>query len=195
MKKLRFALLLIFCCLCVCGLSACAEAEPEPGGDVFSDTGVYLGFESMPVYATPQDALSDGCFVVVSQGDDSSQLYGGKEHWNQFLKDSENGVAALLRVVHFVDETPYAADLLFRDGAYYYFDAESTDLHKKPFSCLRKLTGRAGNPEKDSFLYVLTDSTELTYGDVSRVMYSSDSNAGKDLPDYRWLGFTTYLDE
>jgi hypothetical protein len=192
---MRKKLMGLFCVvLCVFGLVACADREPDISVH-FSEDGTYLGFEDVPEYATSDDALEDGCFVVVSDSDGGGLLYGGQEYWAQFLQDSGNGDDAFLRVVQFIDGTAYVSDLLYTGDTFHYFDAESEDLSDRPYQHLRELTGNAGSPEKEITWYVLTDSLDLSFEDAILSIVSSSMNVIESTPDFCWLGFTTYLDD
>jgi hypothetical protein len=96
--------------------------------------------------------------------------------------------------VLFLKDGTYYVDLFYYDGYYYYFDCEYTDLSARPYLYLRALTGQDGQPLKDATLYVLTDSLELTFKDVTRSFYSCDLRTVTTIP-FVWLGFTTYLAE
>jgi hypothetical protein len=155
----------------------------------------YMGFDRLPANYTPEQAVEDGCFTVVGSKEVNSRslLYGGGERWYEFLAAAEKGEDASLRKVLFLDSTPYFSDLFYVDGEYRYFDCEYSDMTDKPYKYLRKLTGLDGNPQKEQTLYVLTDSTELTYEDVTWSFYSSNLETVTDIM-FVWLGFTTYLD-
>ncbi len=188
--------ILIFICLTLClfCLVSCLNRNEAANG-YFSYNGIYLGFENLPEYKTAQDALEDGCFTVVSESDNGGALYGGSEYWTKFYEDSKNGMDAFLRIVHFIDGEAYFADLIYTDGGYRYFDFEYEDLSDRPYQYLRALTGMDGSPKKEVTWYVLTDSPELTYQEASRRFYSSSMKEIESIPDFRWLGFTTYLNK
>lgn len=155
----------------------------------------YTGFDNLPGKYTPEQAVADGCFVVVGGKDVNvrSFLYGGAERWQEFLDTSERGKDASLRVVFFLDGTPYYNDLFFVKGAYRHFDSE-LKAWDRPYRYLRALSGWDGNPSREVTMYVLTDSMELTYGDVRQYFISSSTLNRTSIP-FVWLGFTTYLNE
>jgi hypothetical protein len=185
---------ILFAALCLYGLASCTEPKSDTE-QLFSEDGVYLGFKSMPEYDTPEAALEDGCLVVVSDADGKGSLFGGAEDWTQFLSDSGNGEDSFLRVVHFIDGTAYPADLLYTASASHYFDVEQNDLHDRPYQYLRKLNGTAGSPEREITWYVLTDSQELTFGDAWLSFITNSTDVMESIPDFCWLGFTSWLDE
>ena len=192
---MRQKLIVLFCAaLCLCGLAACAGPERDLCR-LFSEDGKYTGFENMPEYDTPEAALKDGCLVVASDADGKGALYGGAELWTQFLSDSGKGKDAFLRIITFIDGTPHACDLLYTGGAYHDFDAEWTDLSDRPYQYLRKLTGTAGSPPKDTSWYVLTDSEDLTFDDAYLSFITDSTETMNSIPEFCWLGFAIYLDQ
>ncbi len=175
---------------CACGRE---KSSCDPGELI--KNGVYVGFEDAKEYATPEEALDDGCLVIVSDASGGS-LYGGEEHWESFLRDSRSGDDAILRVVHFIGEKAYRNDYLYIGGTYHYFysgeDSEMTE--DRPFSYLRRLDGQNGEPKRHVTWYVLTDSSELTY-DLARLkIISSSTDVINAIPQYVWLSFTIYID-
>ena len=81
-----------------------------------------------------------------------------------------------MRVAHFIDGVGYYHDLYYRDGKYVIFDYNENGVSKAEiYSYLRRLDGYAGPSYdlKEDCIYVLTDSMELTYEEVSRSFYSS----------------------
>lgn len=175
---------------CSCG----GEKSSCDAGELIKD-GVYIGFENAKEYATPVEALDDGCLVIVS-GSSGGSLYGGEEHWEKFLRDSRGGDDAILRVVHFIGGKAYRNDYLYIGGTYHYFysgdDSEVTE--DRPFRYLRRLDGQDGEPKRHVTWYVLTDSSELTY-DLARLkIISSSLDVINSVPPYEWLSFTIFID-
>lgn len=78
----------------------------------------YTGFDALPENYTPDQAVEDGCFVVVGSNDDNvkSVLFGGGEHWQEFLEATGRGENASMRKVLFLDGTPFYTDLFYVDG-------------------------------------------------------------------------------
>ena len=195
-KACIFTVLLLCAAICVgCG------ALPEEGGDEASGVSLtldenrrYTGFDTTPEGYTPDQAVADGCLVIVGsrKSDAPSTLYGGEQRWKEFLAAAEEGRDASLRKVLFLDGTPYYCDLLFSGGQYRYFDCEYADLTDRPYRYLRKLTGLDGIPRRQRNIYVLTNSLELTFEDVVRSFYSSSRETAND-KSFIWLGFTQYL--
>lgn len=191
MKRLSLALTAVLLAFLV----SCSGETSGQGGfsDLFSSDGIYLGFENIPKYTSPEEALSDGCYVITASSQDSGELYGGSEAWIKFLEDSSASRDAFLRIAYFIDGSVYLNDLMYSDNAYHYFDSEWQDLSDRPYKYLRCLTGRDGIPKKDVTWYVLTDSGDLTYEEASKKLYSSSMEVIESIPDYIWLGFTVYM--
>lgn len=156
-----------------------------------SDSGEYTGFSDIPEHYTAWQASEDGCLVITD-----SVLYAGAEGWQSFLEESEAGKDAFLRIVQFIEEDVYYEDLYYEDGTYllYADDQESGTRLEGSFTYLRALTGKLGNAQKETTLYVLTDSLELTCEDVLWTFASSNLKTVTDIP-FVWLDFTTYLDK
>lgn len=195
MRKIRCILILavlMFGILCGCADTGAPVSEGKPVIPEVREGKAYHGFDDAVMYPTPEEAMADGCFTIVSEGDDRS-LYGGDDYWRDFLYISENGEDAFLKIAHFIDGNLYMQHLIYADNLYYYFDAEYEDLTCKPFQYLRKLTGPESSERKELVRYVLTDSLELTCDQVFAAFYSSSMDAIKDVPEFQWLGFTTYL--
>lgn len=198
MKKssLLVCVIIVFLILSGCSSSK-ATGEHEPFLKL-DDKGNYTGFLYLPDDYTPEKALEDGCFVVTedSEKKDSSKLYGGKEYWDTFLDASSKGEEAFIRAVTFLPEGIFYDDLFYSNGQYhsFYHDRNSlSDTPKdRPYKYLRTLTDKFGNPPKDSTIYVLTDSLELTFHDVMWSMLSSSTDSRTKIP-FHWLSFTTYI--
>lgn len=67
-----------------------------------------------------------------------------------------------IRFAWFLPEGNSYADLFYKDGTFHYFQSDHPAADKG-WTMLRPLTGEAGIPKKEQTIYVLTDSTELTY--------------------------------
>lgn len=182
MKRFLLILFAVILFFCACGIE---EAKvPSYENDVYS------GFSDVPVIYSAEDAIKDGCFVI-----EDGVLVGGRDKWERFLSDAESGKDSFLRAVHFIEGEPYFTDLYYTDSVYQTFEKnhERGITAGKKFNLLRRLNGKAGIPAKDAYFYVLTDSEELTYHDVSYALYASNFELVTDIP-YEWLGFTVYLD-
>ncbi|MDF2674792.1 MAG: hypothetical protein K0R09_3060 [Clostridiales bacterium] len=182
-------------------LSGCSNSKAKGEHESFlklDDKGNYTGFLYLPDDYTPEKALKDGCFVVTkdSEKKDSSKLYGGKEHWDTFLDASSKGEEAFIRAVTFLPEGIFYDDLYYSNGQYhnFYYDRNSLSdtLKDRPYKYLRTLTDKFGIPPKDSTIYVLTDSLELTFHDVMWSMLSSSIASRTKIP-FHWISFTTYI--
>ncbi len=183
-------------------LSGCSRSKFLKKHEPFlklDDKGNYMGFLNLPEEYTPDKALEDGCFVVAEDSNKkgSAKLYGGKEHWDSFLDASSKGRETFLRVVTFLPEGIFYDDLYYNNGHYHHFHHDRNTLSDapkdRPYKYLRTLTDKFGSPPKDSTMYVLTDSLELTFRDVMWSMLSSSMEARTKIP-YDWLGFTTYIE-
>ncbi len=188
-------------------LFSCAEREEKGENiEISYNDGKYSGFSDIPDNYTVDDAINDGCLVIETL-DDGTNVHGvemrktgrteGYEHWVSFLEKSQNGEDAFLRVAHFIRGTGYYHDLYYADGKYTIFDFNEYGISEgESYSLLRRLDGMAGpvGNQKEAHYYVLTDSTELTYHDVSWSYLSSSISTITDIP-FEWLGFMIYFDD
>lgn len=185
-------------------LSSCFDRSEtkSPINITYSD-GVYSGFSNIPENYTVDEAIDDGCLVIETL-DDGTNAYGvrlsktgrtaGYEHWQAFLEKSERGEDAFLRVAHFIRGTGSYQDLYYSDGKYTIFDLNEYGISEgESYSLLRRLDSMVGAIGNHHY-YVLTDSTELTYQDVSWSYLSSSISTVTDIP-FEWLGFMVYFDE
>ena len=188
-------------------LFSCAEREEKGENiEISYNDGKYSGFSDIPENYTVDDAIDDGCLVIETL-DDGTNAYGvqmsktgrteGYEYWKSFLEKSQNDEDAFLRVAHFIRGTGYYHDLYYSDGKYTIFDFNEYGISEgESYSLLRRLDGMAGpvGNQKEAHYYVLTDSTELTYHDVSWSHLSSSISTITDIP-FEWLGFMIYFKE
>lgn len=197
--KVKIMICLACVAIGVLGLAACSDPAPtEPTEQIWelnrliSAEGAYLGFESLPEYSTPQEALDDGCLVI-----EKGALFGGAEHWDRFLELSAAGDECSLRVVQFISGKPTVSDLLYTAGSYHLFETshERQSLVDRPFQHLRALTGVLGSQLQERTTYVLTDSLELTYQQVHMLYLSSDYTIRERTPEFAQLSFLIYLPE
>lgn len=188
-------------------LFSCAEREEKGENiEISYNDGKYSGFSDIPDNYTVDDAIDDGCLVIETLDGDTN-AYGvqmsktgrteGYKHWVSFLEKSQNGEDAFLRVAHFIRGTGYYQDLYYSDGKYTIFDFNEYGISEgESYSLLRRLdgmTGPVGN-QKEAHYYVLTDSTELTYHDVSWSYLSSSISTITDIP-FEWLSFMIYFEK
>lgn len=180
------------------------SCEKDKVSITYGEDGSYLGFSDIPSDYTAASAAADGCLVIDTvQGKNE---YGatitekretdGYENWKKFIKRTESGKDAFLRVAHFIDGIGYYHDLYYCDGKYTIFENNEYGISEgETFKYLRRLVGLAGpasDPKEDCF-YVLTDSMELTYRDVSWSFLSSDHTTVTKIP-FEWLGFMIYFE-
>ena len=187
------------------GMVSCTEAEDVNKIPAYDGEGNYLGFSDITEGYTAEDAAEDGCLVIDNINGknehgatviEESNLYG-YEHWERFIERAEGGEDAFLRVAHFIDGVGYYKDIYYFDGKYILFNNNELGIYKEcEYKYLRYLEGNAGVGEnqKKHFFYVLTDSLELTYYDVSRTIFASNMAMASDIP-FKWLGFTTFLSD
>ena len=219
MKRIIIMLLAV---LTVLSLFSCAKGDDIPDGEenpsvssdiqdkkqynppAYDEEGNYLGFSDIPAGYDALAAAEDGCLVI--DNTNGTNEYGatvilktdtyGYENWEGFEKLSAEGENAFIRVAHFIDGVGYYSDLHYYDGKYILFETNPELGTNKicEFKYLRYLEGTVGVPAKKHYYYVLTDSLELTYYDVSRTIFASSAAMASDIP-FEWLGFTTYFDD
>lgn len=186
-------------------LSSCFDRSGERIDISYNSDGVYSGFSDIPKNYSVDDAIDDGCLVIETV-DDGTNVHGvemrktertaGYEHWQAFLEKSERGEEAFLRIAHFIRGTGYYHDLYYSDGKYTIFDLNEYGISDgESYLYLRRLDGMAGpvGDQKEAHLYVLTDSTELTYRDVTWSYFSSSISTVTDIP-FELLGFMIYFE-
>lgn len=166
--------------------SAPAQVSFETAAD-----GSYTGFDDIPADYTPERAAADGC-MVITISDSTGSLFAGENVFRDFLERCRLG-DSFMRVAYFSDETVSFNDLIYKDKKYCLVNSERP-ADVAFYSKLRKLTTTFGNPPKETVIYALTDSDELTADDVLWSFLSSDLSTVTDIP-FTWLGFTVYLDE
>jgi len=202
MKK-RIFLLSLLTALFFLLLASCS-AKPSDIVISYGEDGKYTGFSDIPEGYTYEAALDDGCVGIntstvginehgVAQ---RASLADGGESFFEFAERAEKGGDAFVRVAHFIDGTGYYYDLYYCDGKYTIFALNEYGISDgESYSLLRRLEGLAGPPaaQKEDVYYVLTDSTELTYHDVSWSFLSSDSRTVTKIP-FKWLGFMIYFE-
>lgn len=200
MKRVRFLVDVILIFILLSGCSSQKALNNHKPIFKLDANGNYTGFLYLPTDYTPEEALEDGCFVVVEDSEKAgrAKLYGGKEYWEAFLEASSRGEDAALRVVTFLSEGIFYNDLFYSNGYYHHFHYDKNTIFDTPpdtpYLYLRALTGKFGNPSKDSTMYVLTNSLELTFKDVMGSMISSSMEVIRKW-DFVWLGFTVYIEE
>ena len=196
MKKRTVAIVLcgaVAVCLCAGGFWLMTSAQNDTtaytdSGEIFADS----TFQTQNI-RTPDQAVADGCLVIVSVGNDN-KLYSSQEPWEEFLTASKKGKDAGLKIVQYGDEGASYSYLQYKDGVYRYGDmnpisSKNPPVARKYLQCLKGISGG-----KESCAWVLTDETDLTYKDFEWYMFSSNSEVLESTP-FQWLGFTVYLDE
>lgn len=144
------------------------------------ENGKYAGFPSDAQNYTPEQADSDGCYVITEDGspyrEDSYRI------WETFIQEAEGGKETCMREVFFLENEVVFTDLFFHEGTYHKFSSDSSNKADRPYRYLRKLTGKLHGQEKEGVQYVLTDSLALTYQDVMWYFLSSDLSDRTNIP-------------
>jgi hypothetical protein len=173
--------LLVFILLCLTG---CRQGIAEKPGFQFDSEGIYAGFSSVPDRYTIEQAIKDGCYISDWETEEDLRAANNRV-WEEFLAVSGAGRECSIRFAWFLPEGNSYADLYYKDGTFHYFQSDCPAADKG-WTMLRTLTGEAGIPKKEQTVYVLTDSTELTYDDVTWSMLSSDTRSVTKIP-FVWL--------
>jgi hypothetical protein len=198
---------IILTSILILSLFSCSErGKKSENIEIAYNDGKYSGFSDIPENYFVDDAINDGCLVIETL-DDGTNAYGvqmsktgrteGYEHWVSFLEKSQKGKDAFLRVAHFIRGTGYYHDLYYADGKYTIFEFNEYGISEgKSYSLLRRLDGMAGTGEfrREDHFYVLTDSTEITYSDITHRLFSSSFVPGEIVP-YEWLSFMIYFEK
>ena len=217
MKKNIAILLSVIMLLSLTALFSCKgqtddtpQSEPENTDDLpvhsytppaYDAEGNYLGFSDITEGYTPEDAVADGCLVIDNKN--GKNEYGatvieetktfGYEKWEHFWELSQSGENAFIRVAHFIDGVGYYFDLHYCDGKYILFNNNELGIYKEcEFKYLRYLD--KVNENGIAYLFILTDSLELTYEEVSRSMVASSTSQMTKIP-YKWVGFMTWFND
>lgn len=130
--------------------------------------------------------ISEKCVVTNDEG-----IVSGEEYWEDFLNDTVKGNKAEVKWCYKGADTEEYYTLSYRGGRFYY---SQNGGEEAVFSYLRPLMGYFGNPRKESTMFVLTDSLELTCDDVHWAFLSSNTESVTDIP-FVWIGFTTYIED
>lgn len=201
------AAILVLAVMSVCFLTDPRNKPNDPSGVstlFFGADDSYLGFSDIPEGYTSKDAADDGCLVIdITQKPNEygalvtdKENTSGYEGWVAFTETASRGDDAFIRVAHFIDGVGYYHDLYYTGGKYTIFDLNEFGVSEgKSFKYLRRLDGIAGpasDPKEDCF-YVLTDSLELSYDDVSWSFLSSDHTTVTKIP-FEWLGFMIHFE-
>ena len=208
----RYLILSLVALLLAASLSSCrsniSDQTDDPSADLsslYGEDGKYTGFSDIPEGYTADAAIADGCMVIERESD-GTNVHGvelsktvravGEEHFKAFFDASERGDAACLRVAYFKDGVGSSYyDLHFSGGRFTLFTLNENGLSEsESFSHLRKLDGMTGpaGDQKEHHYYVLTDSLDLTYEDVSWSYLSSSVPTVTTIP-FVTLWFMNYF--
>ena len=80
-------------------------------------------------------------------------------------------------------------DLFYEKEYFYLFETEAKSHEHSPYLYLFTLEGQYGNPKKDTKVIILTDDKTLTFETVMKVLYSSNLDYKKSVPNFRILFF------
>ena len=179
-------LFVVLATACSCGVKDASIPSPQYDAD-----GVYAGFSDIPENYNADMAIKDGCVVIshYTVSDTQPQIATGYKHFEQFMESAQNGQDCFVRAAHFIDGIGYYTDLYYHDGKYIHFKYDEYGISEgKSFTYLRRLESEYS---KGHCYYVLTDSLELAYHDVSWSYLASNPSTVTKIP-FVWLGFTTY---
>ena len=104
--------------------------------------------------------------------------------WQRFLKRSDSGRNAGVRIAEFFGEEMYLMDVFFHQGQYRVFFSDGFDYLDEPFPLLLTLEGVING--QTAYAVVLTGDDSLTYEQVMRKFYSSQYPVS-DIPAHRVL--------
>lgn len=177
------ALSALLACALFC-LAGCRQSGAWKPQFRFDSDGIYTGFASVLDRYTIGQAIKDGCYVSADEMEEDYKAANDRA-WEEFLTVSGTGRDCAIRFAWFLPEGNSYADLYYKNGTFHYFQSEHPAADKE-WTMLRALTGEAGIPKKELTIYVLTDSRELTYDDVTWSMLSSDTRSITKIP-FVWL--------
>ncbi len=161
----------------------------------------YSGFGNIPDGYSINQAIDDGCLVVVTVTDGTNtdritvrnEITEDYEYWQNFLEKSQRGDDAFLRTIHSVLGNIHIYDLYYCDGKYTIFELNYGEVSEgRSFSLLRRLDGMKG--DGNDHIYVLTDDTELTYDEVKLKYHVSSSIYAYSQSDFYWMIFLTHFE-
>ena len=170
---------------------SCGEKDTDGPRPLYDSEGVYTGFSDIPENYNADMAIKDGCVVIshYTVSDTQPNVNTGYEHFEKFIQEAEQKKNSFVRVAHFINGIGYYTDLYYHNGKYIHFKLDEYGISEgKSFLYLRRLDSEHN---KEHCYYVLTDSLELTYHDVSWSYLASDRSTVTKIP-FLWLGFTTY---
>ncbi len=172
-------------------LCSCDNTENDISSSYIVN-GEYIGFSNIPKNYSVPAASEDKCLVIQTVKEKTVST-DGYNYWLSFVEKSSKGEFAFIRVAHFIDDKGYYTDLYFENGKYNIFTFDERGISKgKAFTYLRCLEGISMGGMRGKY-YVLTDSLELTYEDVTWSFISSNLSSVTKIP-FEWLGFMIYFE-
>ena len=163
-------------------LSSCASQEDDI--EYFSDD-LYEGFLDADVSLTRKECADLGYLVL--EGISIKENY---ELIEEFINITNEGKSERLRIAHFNNDSNLTySDLIYDEGAYYYYYMDQESLLSEAYDNLLVLEGQWGQPVQQYRMLVVSDDESLTFDDVTRVMVSSSMQAINDVGKHRVVLF------
>jgi hypothetical protein len=187
MKRAILTILVLFCMISL--VSSCNKTSNDNTILEFSfdKNGNYSGFSNLPTNYNIKEAKNGQYFV--KQG---IEVIANENVLKNFIETSSRKENIGVRIVSFSKDSvdsPFFLDLFYNNGYYYLFDSSSKENEKQPYSYLRSLEGKFGNPLKDSGVVVLTNDNKLTFDMVMKSLTSSNTEDIKSIPLFKIVLF------
>lgn len=140
----------------------------------------YTSFSKLPANYTLKNAKTDGCVVF-----ENLFLTSGEDKWSKFLKISQSGQAANVRIAKYYSKGEKSSSLdlidLSYDGSIYSINEK--DGAYKQYKYLNHYTKKVGRDADFSILdcYILVNKKDVSYDELEKSLTSSNFN---DLIDH-----------
>ncbi len=177
-KRVRFAVWGL-AALLVCVLAAVFFLTDPAKKEAPSLPSYSTALEDLPADYSIAQAKADGCLVM-----EGRTATAGKDVWQSFVSAAESGGSAAVRIVHSYTSTSaggppsvFVHDLSFDGEIYTYRGFEDGEEITRQFKYLLRFEGEA--PATAAYRryvrYVLVNDAGVTWGDIERGMFSSQS--------------------
>ena len=169
--------------------SGCAGKAAEQKEAKTNTPGKYIAYDKLPADYDLKDAKADGCVVF-----EDLQLTAGAKVWKQFLKETQAGKPANVRLAWYYtldsqnlskgyyaevkDEYPvlYIQDLSYDGENYHLYYTEGKQIYKYEYPYLVKYTGKPDSSTaayREYVRYYLVRDKSITYRQIEISLLTS----------------------
>ena len=151
-------------------------------------------YEEAPApYPSVEAAAADGCVVIENLG----TFLAGEEHWEEFLRYSQEGLPAVIQVAKSNGTSVSVVDRLYFDGALYHYTQNTKYIHQDSVTesypylvfLIEEPDPEAGENYSRMESWVLSDQKDLTPEELPQMLYEPEegSRAKRLTLYYEWL--------